>query len=241
MSTAGQKFAFRFGIWSLILFLVLTTLAMFLYPGGTNVDPDSAGYRFTENFFSDLGRYRTFEGEPKILTMGIFMLALTGAATGTDIYFLAAPRLFTGFDRVLAMVGSIPGVMSGVCYFGIAMTPWDVFMGTHGNLVKAAFSAFLVAIFFYAAATFRSRRLPHAYGWVFLSYSVVLAAYLWLIFFGPSAKTPDGLIIQAVGQKIVVYAQIGCMLVQLMAARRLLKPEPAPDGPRLVLVEASGR
>ena len=33
-----------------LLFPVLTSLAMILYPGGTHSNPDTKGYRFFENF-----------------------------------------------------------------------------------------------------------------------------------------------------------------------------------------------
>ena len=39
-------------------FFVLTIVAMFLYPGGTHLDPSAAHYEFTRNFFSDLGATR---------------------------------------------------------------------------------------------------------------------------------------------------------------------------------------
>ena len=218
-----QYFAFNFGLFSLIVFMVLTLLAMVIYPGGTNVDPSTEGYLFTKNFFSDLGRYQTFDGQPKLTSMILFMVALVAAAVGSFIYFLSAPFLFRGGNRLLAKIGSVPGIVSAICFAGVAFTPWDIYGVYHGYFVKAAFFSFLLTVFFYATATFRTKTIHNRYGWVFLSFSIILMGYLYLLFWGPSAKTTEGLLIQAIGQKIVVYAQIFCMLVQVSWARKTVK------------------
>ena len=52
----------EFGIWQ---FFVLTIIAMLVYPGGTLHDATTDAYSFLNNFFSDLGRSRDFEGGPR--------------------------------------------------------------------------------------------------------------------------------------------------------------------------------
>jgi hypothetical protein len=47
-----------------------------------------------------------------------------------------------------------------------------------------------------------------------------LAVYLGL-FGGPHIDTPEGVRIQATGQKIVVYAEIGCMFIQSYGALKV--------------------
>ncbi|MDQ2713331.1 MAG: hypothetical protein M3Z08_00285, partial [Chloroflexota bacterium] len=47
---------FRLAVAVCLLFLLLTVIAMLLYPGGTMANHHSQGYTFFLNFFSDLGR-----------------------------------------------------------------------------------------------------------------------------------------------------------------------------------------
>ena len=40
---------------AIFIFVLFNFFAMIFYPGGTLNDPNTTGYTFTENFFSDLG------------------------------------------------------------------------------------------------------------------------------------------------------------------------------------------
>jgi hypothetical protein len=82
------------------------------------------------------------------------------------------------------------------------------------QLVFWAFRTFLFAVSIYAYVIFRQHKYPRQYGWVFIAFSVFLAAYLVLLEFGPEATTPSGLIIQATGQKIIVYVSIISVMAQ---------------------------
>jgi len=57
-------------------------------------------------------------------------------------------------------------------------------------------------------------------------YLALLAAYVVLLFFGPNIDTLRGLEIQAVGQKIIVYASILNISIQAYGARAFfLRPQ----------------
>jgi hypothetical protein len=113
------------------------------------------------------------------------------------------------------------GIASGLCFVGIACAPYDLFLDIHYQLVFWAFRTFLVAVSIYAYVIFRQNDYPRQYGWVFIAFSVFLAAYLILLTYGPSAKTPEGLIIQATGQKIIVYVSIVSVMAQSWLAYRV--------------------
>ena len=53
-------------------------------------------------------------------------------------------------------------------------------------------------------------------------YLAILAAYVALLFFGPNLDTLHGLEIQAIGQKIIVYASILNVSIQAYGVRRFL-------------------
>ena len=83
------KRPFQFTIFSAILFVVLTIVAMFLYAGGTGTDPDSAGYSFFHNFFSSLGLTIAPNGEPNRASAVLFFASdaasyVTGQVLAVD-------------------------------------------------------------------------------------------------------------------------------------------------------------
>jgi hypothetical protein len=62
--TFWTKTAFQIVITSINVFIALTTLTMFIYPGGTSADRTTTGCQFFTNFFSDLGRTVARNGAP---------------------------------------------------------------------------------------------------------------------------------------------------------------------------------
>ena len=75
-------------------------------------------------------------------------------------------------------------------------------------MVIWAFRAYFVAVCIYAFVIFRQDVYPRQYGWIFAAFAIFLAGYIGLLEFGPSAETTQGLVIQATGQKIIVYVSI---------------------------------
>src|SRR5215471_11745610 len=78
-----------------LLFYLLLTLSMLLYPGGTKADPHTQGYSFFTNFLSDLGHTVSLSGQPNIASMVLFILAMTLAGIATGLFSLAFTQLFT--------------------------------------------------------------------------------------------------------------------------------------------------
>jgi len=211
-----QKNVYRYVFIGCGLFVLLTIASMFAYPGGTYTNEATAGYDFFRNFFSDLGRVRLINGDPNTASLIFFFIALTLAGSGLVLFFIAFRSFFTT-DRTgywTSMIGTIFGVASGLCFIGVAFTPYDVFLDRHVDFVFWAFRTFLIAVSVYAFVIFRQNEYPRKYGWIFVAFAVSLAAYLILLTYGPEAKTPSGLIIQATGQKIIVYVSIISVMAQ---------------------------
>jgi hypothetical protein len=217
-----QNTVYRYIIFGCGMFVLLTIAAMLAYPGG-NVNGDiTKGYDFFHNFFSDLGRISVPGGGSNLVSAALFCTALTLAGLGLVGFFLAF-RVFFLTDRTgqsLSMAGTIVGVISGLCFVGIAWAPYDVFFDAHYKLVFWAFRTFLVAVAIYALVIFRQHTYPRRNGWVFIIFTVFLAAYLILLTFGPEARTPAGLVIQAAGQKVIVYVSILSVVSQSWLALR---------------------
>ena len=201
----------------ILLFLLASTVAMLVYHGGTFIDPAAPDYLFTNNFFSDLGRETTYAGQPNTLAHALFLLAIGAVGTGLVLFASAMP-VTLGHPRsaLWAKAGALFTLVSAGAYVGVALTPWDLYFAWHLLLVKTAFVAFLPTVLFFGIAILRNPSFPRVYAWVMLLVGVILIGYLWLLFFGPSPKSPQGLMIQAAGQKIIVYVQtlgIGTLVI----------------------------
>ena len=215
-SPLRQPQIFRYVFLGCGLFVVLTFIAMLTYPGGTFADGTTVGYSFLHNFFSDLGRVTAPNGQSNMVSMILFSIALTVAGIGLA-FFCVAFREFFKTDRTgkwVSLFGTAFGVASGLCFAGIAFVPYDLFFNVHLSLVLWAYRTFLVAVATYAYVIFRQNAYPRRYGWIFIVFTLFLAAYLILLTFGPGMTTPTGVVIQATGQKIITYVSIVSVMAQ---------------------------
>jgi hypothetical membrane protein len=201
---------------------VLTAVAMLLYPGGTKTDHSTPGYSFFQNFFSDLGLTKAWSGESNGISSVLFIVALSLAGAMLALFFVAFAQFFNQSLRgqLLSRLGSVAGVISGICFVGIAATPANLHGWAHGTFVDWAFRMFLLAVVLYTAAILVQHQYPKRLAWVFALFAILLAAYVVLITVGPSSETPSGLKIQVTGQKIIVYAAIVSIFIQARGALR---------------------
>lgn len=222
ISRFWQRDVYNLVILGSALFIVLTLIAMFTFPGGTRVDPGVRGYSFFRNFFSELGFLHTRSGTPNLVSAALFFTGLFAAGIGLVLFCLAFPQFFTSTKtaRVFSLLGSFFGILSGLCFIGVAFTPADIQRGWHIFFVLWAFRLFPVAVFCYVFAIFFQPGYPKRYAWLFIGFGLLLVAYILLLEKGPKPSTVNGLIIQVTGQKIIAYASIFSILIQSLGAKR---------------------
>jgi hypothetical protein len=203
-----------------VLFVVLSFAAMLFYPGGTLTDPTTSGYSFFTNYFSELGLTWTRARQPNTVSAILFITALTLAGVGLVLFFLAFPRFFSGSrgGKLLSGIGSTLGVVTGICFIGVAFTPANLYLKAHLAFMMWAFRTFAVAVICYTLAIFRERNYANRFGFVFVAFGVLLVLYLFLLTAGPAYDSPKGIAIQATGQKVIVYAMIISMFIQASGA-----------------------
>ena len=207
-----------------LLVFALFLLAMFLYPGGTHNDPTTRGYLFFSNFFSDLGRTVAHDGSPNIASAALFFIALVLTGLAVLLFSVSMLQFFKQRRpaRVLSWIGTAFGVVSGLGYLGIALAPANLHLVAHTLSVQVAFLGFFLFVLFYMAAILLADNYPNRYAAVLAGFAVILAVYLWLLFFGPGPEDPQSLVIQATGQKTIAYAAIVTVLILAAGARRLV-------------------
>lgn len=214
------------------LFVVLTTVAMLVYPGGTFPIAATHGYQFFINYFSDLGQTRTQSGAANYPSMLLFTTAVVIVGVALAAFF----RAFSAFFKTKA---TAPGVLrlnriatrfgfaSALCFIGLAAIPENLFAAGHFLFVQGAFNCLLVAIVLESVALRGASGISSWLLTVNAAFVVVLFSYVLLLIFGPSSKTLLGDMINAVGQKIIVYVAIATVFAQALIVRAHL-PGPAP-------------
>lgn len=218
-----RKTAFQIVIAACLTFVVVTILAMLVYAGGTGDDPQSVGYSFFTNFFSDLGRTISHSGASNTLSALLFFGALTFAGVGLALFFIAFLQFFSAprWARILSIIGSLFGIGSALCFVGVALTPANLLRAYHGQFVLWAFGLFPLAVICYIPLLWQNKAFPKRYAFAFIAFAALLILYFVLIRSGPRGDTPESLLIQATGQKIIVYASILSILFQATGALRV--------------------
>ncbi len=206
------------------LFVVLTALAMFLYPGGTVPSGATRGYQFFVNFFSDLGQTRTQSGAWNYPSMVLFTTAMTTVGAGLATFFVAFAKVFAsrtahGWALRLNRAATAVGVAAAVCFVGVGATPYNLLFPEHQTFVQWAFRLLLVAVLLESAALRLSSEIRPALFRVNAAFVAILFAYLLLMMFGPSTHTLAGDEIHAVGQKLIVYIAVMTIFVQALLVR----------------------
>ncbi len=190
---------------------------MLLYPGTTHLDHTTSGYSFTHNFFSDLGRTVTFTGEPNFLSSICFILSVMVVGFSLTAYFSTSWRYFHDgkLSQNLSRIGSILGMVSGICFVGVALTPDNLYHESHMFFVHWGFRTFLAVMIIYGLAILTNRNgIPKTLAFYYLGFALICAGYVGLMVWGPGIDTPGGLIIQVVFQKITVYSLGFCIFLQ---------------------------
>ncbi len=191
-------------------------------------DPHSHGYSFFTNFLSDLGRISTPSGQSNLISRVFFTSALSMGAVGVALFFVALTQFFpgSGIAPRLSRLGAIFGLVTGICFIGVAFVPLDLSGQVHYLFLDAALLSFLLAFLLLFLAVLLTPGFPRRVVWVFSAFAVLLAIYslflLFLLLFGPKAGTPTWEIVQVTGQKIIVYASILTALIQAINMQPLL-------------------
>ncbi len=207
------------------LFLLLTIIAMIVYPGGTKFNHYETRYIFLRNYFSDLGRSTTFLGESNLPTIILFATSLTIVGIALISYFAIIPLIFKENKKafVLSLISSINGFICAVFYISIGFLPYDLYRSIHTNFVYIAFTGSLLTIFLGMLAIFLKKDYSNLYAWFYLVFLLILIGYLIILYAGPSSDTDFGLYIQVVGQKVIVYTEVISFAIQSFGTIKYLR------------------
>ncbi len=218
-----KSFGFDFTIFGGIQFVVLTIIAMLVFPGGTIQDPMATHYLFLENFFSDLGRTQDFDGNSNLYSMCLFSVALCILGLSVISLFITVPSIFKKQSISLRGMTFI-GIVAGVFFIGVAFTPWDIFFEAHIFFVRFGFRLLLIACILMGINIYKTNYFPSGYAYLIFAISLILFFYILLLIYGPRAgESQESLMLQVAGQKIIVYLLISGIITLAIGAKNVQK------------------
>lgn len=214
---------FCLGRWAIFASMVLGCLAMLLYPGGTQRDPSTIGYRFFQNFLSDLGNTVSFSGESNRVS-SILALAVCALVVPTVLAcILAFVRLYSSSrsGRWIAIAAAMLTAISCVGMTGVAMSPGNLALTRHVRFSLLTLAPWPVASLLFAVVTARDDRFRWGVPAAWLALTFVSAGLLSVGLWGPSITTDIGLTMAVTAQKIAVLTALGVFVYQTCEADRL--------------------
>ena len=185
---------------------------MIYFPGRTVLNHYTKGYSFFNNFFSELGRWRTHLGGTNWISFFCFEIALIFHSIAMFVFnfqFLKFTKSIQ-LNKMAHYIAFISGSLFPFLLTGIALTPCDLVLPIHMNFVYAAFGTLIPLSFSYTLLIRQHHILPNKYGNVLLVIVIAITLYILIMLFGPSPKTTP--YVQQTAQKVIVYSMIFSLL-----------------------------
>ena len=199
------------------LFIILNIMAMFCYPGGTYRNNLSLGYSFTHNFLSDLGRTMSFSDDTNFLSSQLFNMSLIFAGSVFAMFYIHVPKVFNEHNqKILALTGSLFGVLGGGSLLGVGLTPADLYLELHIIFANWLFRFMFLASLFYTVVIFRHSTLNNKYAGGYLVFTISILLYIIISELGPGPKVSYfALVLQVVSQKIILLIIINYIYTRI--------------------------
>jgi len=162
-----------------ILFLILTITAMFFYPGGNREDNMEPGFNLLYVTLSDLGRYYAINSLPNTISQALFVPGFILLGISNVIFYLILDSFYKETEKIkwASLTGTILGVISGIFYIFIALTPVDLQVKLHNAFIFAAAPFKYGALICFVIVMFVDKKLPKKFSYLILS---ILILYFFL-------------------------------------------------------------
>ncbi|NHJ48632.1 MAG: hypothetical protein FK733_12675 [Asgard group archaeon] len=191
------------------LFVILLSLSITFYSGGSRFHDDYVGYTLLENFISDLGRTIALNDQVNTVSMVLFMVAIMCFSLAQGLLLFNVPFILNNKKIVLAfaIIALIIGIVYIGCYIGIAFNPHDIRAKIHNKLIYTAAPLVFVSSVFLTIAMFLSKTVDRFYSYVMLSLLIVFALFAIATGIGTSLEREINWNIRMIGHTILIYSE----------------------------------
>lgn len=139
-----KKLICLIAIIGVLLFIILTSIAMLFYPDH---------FSLTDNYYSDLGTPSTVKnGLPNVISSSIFLIACMITGLSLIPFWIVLSRLYirTKINYFLAFSGTLTGILSAISLIALAIFPYSIFIYEHDLASKAFYLFFAIALLLYS-------------------------------------------------------------------------------------------
>ncbi|HYX34022.1 MAG TPA: hypothetical protein VE954_12975 [Oligoflexus sp.] len=200
---------------AILLFLILITAAVLVYPGGTVVEPHAEQFQFWQNFLSDLGRMETFAHGSNQASRRFFVPAIILVSAAVGWFFLGLfPLLILKSRQRFARTFLITIGVMALSRMGVGLTPWDRVGHLHLFCVQLTFfSGLMLGAMLLQESKEKGSIVADERPWLKI-WVATQGLYLMLLVTGPflNIESQAGLYIAAGSQKILLLIECGVML-----------------------------
>jgi hypothetical protein len=209
---------------------------MYLYPGGFTLDGiiyPTTSYKFSKNFFSDLGLLTTVTGRSNLPSRVLFCIGVTLVALSFIFHSVTLSSYFSkdSIQQKIVLVGSYAGIGSAFSFIGIAFTPGNMLPLIHSIFLYVGFSSAGIYCLCLIIALFKEKTYPNIRGYVPITFIIALVIFFIILLDGPPRDSFSEHILQVVMQKVIVYQLIlllsieGLVFLFLLRKQKQLKEE----------------
>ena len=214
------------------MFVILNIIAMFAY--------GKPPYLLHDNYLSGLGVMYIQHGTygtafPNYISMIVWGFAMVMGGITISLFYNSLPK---GFCKEINL-GALPiyarhiGLVAGFFFLSIGLTPADQMQGLHVFFANNAFRILLLLSIIHTVIIFRADMMPNRYAIGYMAFCVLLAAYVYLLTFGPSdtaigksytERTEWDTFIHSVhviSQKLIAVTFIGSVVHQSIGMRKI--------------------
>lgn len=214
-----------FAICAFIIFVIIGALS---YKGGNNLDQNSIGYSFANNYLSDLGRLKSVAGHVNSVPFYCFNGGLIMLSVVFSLYFSFLPSLYDESINVqnISRVGSIFGFLASLCFAGVAFTPADLLLEPHIFFADWLFRLMNLSIIFYAISYVIMEEKYFIFSFIFGLVALFVSAHIILSDFGLAKFFNEPHTVRVLSQKAASIALLISVLLMTIYNRQRLKSGP---------------
>ena len=214
-----------FAICAFIIFVIVGALS---YKGGNNLDQNSIGYSFANNYLSDLGRLKSVAGHVNSVPFYCFNGGLIMLSVVFSLYFSFLPSLYDESINVqnISRVGSIFGFLASLCFAGVAFTPADLLLEPHIFFADWLFRLMNLSIIFYAISYVIMEKKYFIFSFIFGLVALFVSAHIILSDFGLAKFFNEPHTVRVLSQKAASIALLISVPLMTIYNRQRLKSGP---------------
>tara|TARA_Y100000991_G_scaffold215423_2_gene205806 strand:+ start:1442 stop:2122 length:681 start_codon:yes stop_codon:yes gene_type:complete len=222
-----SNFMFWQGYAGISIFVILNSIAMLFYPGGTYLDSSTEGYQFFYNFLSNLGEWTARNGEINTFSASLFNSSLIIFSLSYFSFFISFLKLEVKYINSkwlrYLLIASISVSITSFIFISV-FSAEDTSKFWHLVFVKMAFRTLFIHAVLQTYIVIKISIFDKFISFATLGFTILLFLFLIVMDFGPSAHgSQEGLFIQVTAQKLIVTAIMIYFFFQIRTALRLSK------------------